>query len=375
MKKIFSSILALCMVLFMFGCNQSTPADTATSPTTEPAASVEPVTLDVPFLAVGLPVEETRTTADDGTLIFALSSPYMTLTIDGQVTADLIIHDFMDKINAAKVSAESVEADAKTAFAYSGTANWNPFLFSIECAPTRIDTNTLSIYGVISSYTGGSHPLYTCFSTNYNLITGDPLTLGSILTHEDSISDLCDLLIAKLEMQKDEKQLREGYENDIKERFAMDVSFDDAWYFSDTGLCFYFPHYEIAPYSSGIITAEIPYSELTGIIDDAFFPPEYSIENGNAKIVPYSEDHASSYRQTSELILDREGKKYFIEADSSILNIRIVRLDEDVETAEHYCAYCLNPGNAIMVQIPDAGAGTYCVAYEQNGNTVTVPIK
>ena len=376
MKKTISFALVLSIILLFTGCNKAN--NSSSNPVTNPTINqtVAPITLDTPFLSVGLPAETTSITADDGTLICSTSTPYMTLTMDGQVTADLIIHDFMDKINTARVSAESIEESAKAAYAQQNTSTWNAYHFTIDCTPTRMDPNALSIYGIVNGYSGGSHPVYSCISTNYNLITGDPLTLGSILIHEESIAKLRDLLIEELDKQKEEMQLRSGYENDINSRFEKDVSYDDAWYFTEYGLCFYFPPYEIAPYSSGIITAEIPYSSLVGIIDDAFFPPEY-IANGNAKVIPYSDDLANSYQETSELILDREGKKYFIEADSCIQNIRIVLQSSDdahqIIRTICYRAYCLNPGDAVMVQLPEKATGSYFVEYEQNGTTVTLP--
>lgn len=378
MKKAISYLLIVCTLLLITGCNKEEPSSdntpAPTTPSSNPEIITEPITLDVPFLAVGLPNISESTCADDGTEIYKESHPYMTLTLDGQVTADLIINDFMSKVDSSLSAAESLKAAAQSA--YNGNSNFTPYQFSLNYTPTRIDTSVLSLFGSSVRYSGGSHPEHSCVAANYNIISGDPLTLGSIIKHQDSVDDLAKLLIKQLNVQKEEKFLRDGFEEDIMLRFSQDISFDSDWYFSKKGLCFYFAPYEIAPYSSGVIIAEIPYEELADILDPAFFPPE-SVENhGEITITPFSVDTANSFQQTSELILDEDGQKYFIFSSSCIENIQIVSrstesANGDGETV-YYTAYCLNPGNAIMLQANDASM--YYVEYIQDGKPISIPI-
>jgi len=128
-----------------------------------------------------------------------------------------------------------------------------------------------------------------------------------------------------------------------------------------------------------VITAEIPYSELVGIISDEFFPAEYSISNGNAAVIPFSNEAAEEYDQISELILDREGPMFLVEADSCIQNISIVcqSLDggRDDVYKTYYSAYYLNPGSAIMVQVPNEQLNLFFVEYQQDGQTVRIPLE
>ena len=377
MKKIISCMLAVCLLLCFSACKKAAPAGDAAAPTEGGAESTEPIVLDVPFLAVGLPTIEEKVTAKDGAIIFMTSRPYMTLTINGQVTADLIINDFMNRVSNGMSDAEEREKAASESYQLN-SSNWTAHGIEMNCLPTRIDPNVLSIYGTIVSNAGSSHPEHACVSANYNLVSGDVLTLGSILTHEDKIPELRDLLISKLEAQAAEKFLREEFQEDIRQRFANDISFDEDWYFSQEGLCFYFAPYQIAPYSSGVITAVIPYSELVGIIEEEFFPAESSFSNGNPTVLSFTPDAASYYEQTSELILDHEGQKFLIEADSCIQNIQIVKraimTDRNDIMQVCYTAYCLNPGNAIMVQLPKNDNMQYYVEYMQDGNTVSIPI-
>jgi len=380
MKKIFSLVLIICLLLITAGCkkddNTVIKNDIKTDPT-EPTenASRDPISMTGAYAAVSLPIETQTTTADDGTVIFTNSFQTMRLTLSGQVTADLIITDFMARVANATANVDSLRDTAKNH--YANASNWIPYATTLRYTPTRIDSTVLSLYGTNITYTGGSHPTYTCLSANYSLISGDALTLGSILTHEDKTAALQDLIIKELDKQAEEKYLQEEYKNVIFNRFSGDESFDEQWYFSENGLCFYFAPYEIAPYSSGVIVAEIPYSELVGIIADEYFPPESGHTNGNATVIPFSIEAAEKYAQTSEFVLDPEGDQYLIEADSCIQYISISMLVEDPggEKSETvYKAYYLNPGDAIMVQTSGENAKKLVINYKQGDLQVSIPL-
>lgn len=375
MKKVISYILILCLLLVAAGCKKNPASDTPAA--AEPSTPVDsaPESVTAPYAAVCLPIVNDEIKSDDGVTIFSKSYQDMQLTLSGQVTADTIILDFMNKVDAAVLSSDAIAEAAM--YSYPTSGNWIPYSFTMRYVPMRIDAGVLSLFGSTITYSGGSHPEYACISANYNLVSGDSLTLGSILTHVDKIDDLRDLVIEKLDAQAEEKVLQSGYRDVINDRFAGEESYDGDWYFSETGLCFYFAPYEIAPYSSGVIIAEIPYSELNGIIADEFFPAENSIQNGNAKIVPFSEEASQSYNETSPLILDNNGQMYFVEADSCITSIKIYQKNTDANTETEdavYMAYYLNPGDAIMIQVLPENAANIFIRYVHDGKTVSIPL-
>jgi hypothetical protein len=90
--------------------------------------------------------------------------------------------------------------------------------------------------------------------------------------HPDaSKEDFITIILEKLSQIAEESDLFQGYEDGVRSRLGGDENLYEDFYFTSTGLCFYFAPYEIAPYASGIITVEIPYSELTGLIYDGYF--------------------------------------------------------------------------------------------------------
>lgn len=378
MKKLIIFMLSVCLLLSTAGCSKPAANTETTLPQREEQTTtetIEPVTINAPYAAVSLPISTRTVTANDGTVIYTETQQTMSLTLAGQVTADTVILDFMNRVDSSISEARSIEESA--ASNYTSSENWIPYSFKVQYTPTRIDSGVLSMSGSIVTYSGGSHPDYACVSASYSLISGEPLTLGSILAHEDQVENLRDLVIQKLDAQAEEKQLLMGYKDVIIDRFAGEESYDEDWYFSNTGLCFYFSPYEIAPYSSGVIVAEIPYSELVGIIDDNFFPAENSVTNGNITVVPFTDEAAQNYQQISELVLDPEGKMYFIESDDCILNISVTyETSDEYESYQNvvYTAYYLNPGDAIMVQVAEDEANLISIQYVKDGQVVSYPL-
>ena len=383
MKRYVALFLALSLT-FCTGCallpsetTNNTTVDTSdqaeTTQFTTEGSSAEPVVLDGDLTAISVPVTTESVIAEDGTEIFRFSYQNISLTMSGQAAADQVIVDFLNRIDTQRSTAESILSSAKAN--YSSSENWVPYSCQIIYNPQRLDRGILSLFGDVVTYSGASHPERTCVAVNYDLLSGDVLTLGSILTGVDAVDNLCQLVIAQLDEVADEKNLRSGYEDDVKYRFAGEESYDEDWYFTANGLCFYFSPYEIAPYSSGVIVAEIPYSKLAGIIADEFFPAEQHNLTGTATVVPFDVELASKFSQISELILDAEGQTMLISADASIQDVRVIITNP--ETLESYTAFAaqyLNPTDAITVQASEDVLPNIQLQYYSGNETVTVSL-
>jgi len=338
--------------LLLSACVPAAPVIESTVGTTQ--AQTQPVDTEVlapaqPLVAVSVPAVTETTTADDGTVLFTYTYQDIALTLSGQAVADHVILDFLNRIDSTVSTAETILSAAEAN--YSGNANWIPYLCQVLYQPTRIDQGVLSFFGSTVTYSGASHPEQNCMAANYNLLSGDVLTLGSILSHIDSVDTLRQLLISQLEEMKEEKYLYPDFAETVKQRFAGEESYDEDWYFTETGLCFYFSPYEIAPYSSGIITAEIPYEKLVGVIADDFFPAEAQPVSGEIKFSVLDESNIDAFEDITELVLDNEGDMYVITTDSAVQHLQVLVSNPD--TAESYVAFSANAlqqGDALMIQ-------------------------
>lgn len=372
-------ILLLCALL-MAGCsnntNLETPPETTPTPPTELPQTDNTAEINapsMPMFTVSVPITQNEISAEDGTVIFRDIRQSMYLVMPDYEIAERIIVDFLSRIDQAGSNSTEIAANAQSA--YNGSTTWSPYLHSITYAPTRIDQTVLSLYGSVLQYSGGAHAVYVSRAANYNTTTGDILTLGSILVDESAHEKLCSLVLAQLEEIKDEKYLWPDYAYAVYQRFSADESYDENWYFSSEGLCFYFDHYEIAPYASGVVTAKIPYANLVGIIDDAFFPPELEDSTGTVSVMSAEEADMTKFTRISEIIVDKESPMYVIHCSDHVQNLQITFTD--VQMGGYYTiflAQSICDSDAIVIQADLSLFHLLDITYESNGQTIAIPL-
>ncbi|MBR5021916.1 MAG: DUF3298 domain-containing protein [Oscillospiraceae bacterium] len=371
MKKQIAIILALSVAITLAGCaktptNTPTPTETvaathASTATTAPTAPTGPAET---MIAVDVGVTTQDTTAEDGTVLFQRTNQKMHLILNNAEVADKITKDFLNRLDIEQ-DATTIEATAKAA--YNGNANWMPYFYGLTYNPQRIDQKVLSFYGDKVKFTGTAHPERSRKGANYDLATGDVLTLASIMTAEASTDDFCKLVLEALAERAEGDFLREGYSEDVKRRFTSDPTQDENWYFTTAGLCFYFDPYEIAPYTSGVITAEIPYEKLNGLVHTDYLPAARATATGEVTISAFTSDLAENFNHTAELVMDPEGKMYLVHTEGTVQDIRITFTD-DTGSYTVFAANSLSDGEAIMVQAQDAR--NLELSYLSNGRTV-----
>ena len=367
MKKLLCILFTFTLLSGCVAHPQLTPSETTLPMNTDttPAISnvpdsteTEPVPLfpQRPMVAVSMPLNIEIAQNDDGNVIFRSTKQSMQLTMRDPDVADKIILDYLNRVDVHSQAIDAVHDAAEAA--YAADANWSTYFYDLIFNPTRTDHGVLSLYGEAVSYSGGNHPQRVCLSANYNMITGEVLTLGSILYHIDSKNKLTELAVSELRKIAEEKYLLDDYEDIARQRFGRDESFDEDWYFTNEGLCFYFAPYEIAPYSSGVISIQIPYSSLAGVIDDAFFPAETDLSEGTLHCVAFESADMAKFSQITEVNIDPDGQMFFLYTDGVIRNVQINQsIVSDsaygyTQTYTIFQTYTLTPGDAIMLKIP-----------------------
>ncbi len=369
MKKLTAAILMLALALSFAGCKKepvnvtiytsSTEATTGSIPeeTQQTTQALLPeAEYNGNMISVALPYSAEKNEDENGTQISRYESQYMALVHPDSAVADKIILNFQSRQDAFRSDANNILSQAEQAF--TGNQNWSPYFYAVAYEPTRVDQTVLSLFGSKVSWSGTPHPDRTCVFANYDMVTGDVLTLGSILTHEDQTDNLKDLLIGALSEIAEEKSLFSGYESTVSARFQATISYDELWYFDQNGLCFAFSPYEIAPYSQGIISVTIPYDQLTGIIADSYFPPERDVSSGAVSVSwPTGEEIGNlSGLQIAEVVLDRDGEMILLKTDRLVYDLRLELGQWDAEgnpTATCYTVFgsdVFSSQMAVMVQ-------------------------
>ena len=385
MKKLLCILLAL-ITVFSLGACKSNPNNTETTEATqdttaEPTQDTSDVNVSdlpdfaqLPMVSVALPVTTEVSKADDGAVIFEYAHQSIVLSINDSNVADDVILDFLARVDKTQDYANNVLTQAQQDYNNSNT-NWIPYQYSISYRPMRIDSGVLSLFGADTSYSGSSHPDAHYSTANYDLVTGDVLTLSDILVKDVTAKMLTDATLEVLEAQKDEYRLYVGFESAVKDRFTKKFSTDQSWYFSTKGLCFYFAPYEIAPYTSGVVVAEIPYDKLTGILKPDYFPAERQPALGDVLAEPMTSENLNKFNQFSEVTLQPTADTFLLYSDYAVYNVilQTAGIQNGVVNPMYtvFAAASLTPGDAILVQgEPTLETEILILSYESDGTPI-----
>lgn len=357
---------------------ESVPTATENTEPSEQTHPVMPVYTQQPMVAISVPVIYESTTAEDGTTVSTYAHQYINLVVQDQQIADTIIIDFLNRQDKHHEIAVSVSDQALSD--YNGNSDWTAYSFESIYSPTRIDHSVLSLYGENVIYTGG-RPQREGIAANYNMITGDVLTLGSILENVDALDVLCELVIDKMALIQDEVHLFDDYADAVRHRFSREESYDEEWYFSETGLNFFFAPYEVAPYIAGTVIVEIPYEDLSGLIADDFFPAEEDFAEGTIHAQLLSETKLQDFTQIAEVPVDTVGELIFLYCEGLVRNVRLElgvwndSITQFTPTCTVFSTLSLTPGDGIMIQtvVPDSTPNLRLV-YRTGEETITTYI-
>lgn len=373
MKKWICLLLAGCLALSLMGCRRKnkTPTSQTDPINTTQGTNNNQANEKIDLIAVCVPATTEDTVADDGTVLFQYTYQHMSLVLDKPDVADKIILDFLNRVDSTKDSAAATETSAKSA--YIANQNWTPYLYHITYSPMRIDHKVLSLFGNNVVYTGTTHPERTCVSASYDIQTGDVLTLASIMKKDAAVKSFCDLVLAGLAEMAEGDYLYENYKDTVRHRFEADPAYDENWYFTQTGLCFYFAPYEIAPYASGVISVEIPYEKLTTLVHEAYQPEVRNQVTGKITAAPFKNEDATKFQNSADAIVSNPGEMYTLQTDSAVQDVRII-LSDKASNYTVFAAFGLSSGDGIIVQTNDALRQKMKLTYKSGNETVSTNI-
>lgn len=369
MKKMIAALMILMLLFSLVACRKTEAPQTTTSsavptaptvvaPSSETTATEADFTVyQQPLSAISMPLVSEETYADDGTLIFSYRYQNVFPILQDSSVANAVSVDLLNRIDAYRSEAESIRNAAMQAYT---ALNWTPFFCNTVYNPMRIDQGILSLCGSNITYQGGAHSNTISLSATYDLVTGKVLSLDDILSDTCTTEQLVQAIFDALSPISD--SLYPEYRTVISDRFSgnyvwSDYPYTEDWYFSNTGLCFYFSPYDIAPYFMGTVTAEIPYEQLSGILKDDYFPAETITYSGTISAELFHPSKLEKYSQFAEVILNRDGQTLLLSTDAYVRDITIEvgqTLSEDTNsffpTGTVFAAECITAGDAIMLQ-------------------------
>ncbi len=380
MKRFRLLSITLAALLLLCACQNQAAAPT--EPVTEPSASENVTVPDLPvdttpvfenMYSIALPITTENYYSEEQQLIYSYTYQTMYAVCQDRDVSDKIIMNFTDRIEKTRKTSNDILSSAEASF----TPDSTPYSYEIQYNVTRIDQGVLSLFGHAVQIGDTPRANSKLHSVSYDMVTGDVLTVGSILYHLDTKDDLAVLAIKTLEA-RDDITLFEDYKTTVSARFTRDESTDEDFYFSKNGLCFYFAPSEIASRSYGTVTIEIPYSELTGIIGDAYFPAERSYSGGSIEIHKFSDADLNSYQQFVDVIADENSTKLLLTTKTAVQDIKLYEMFWTADGLTYipakniYASNFLSSENAILLEAEfSTFRPSFLLSYAVNGEEKT----
>ena len=373
MKKLIT--ISLCFLILLAGCADNTEI-TGTIPPIIPEeiiSTTEDETMTA-LAAVTVPANTESYCLEDGTEIFSYTAQHMNLIFPNAAVADKVTLEFLNRVDATKSEADSILSVAQ--IEYGDTDNWFPYFYRVLYSPTRIDQGVLSLFGTQNSYNGSIHGGLSGISVSYDMATGDVLTLGSIMHQNATKDDFINLVCEKLKDIASVYYLFDDFEIGVHARLGGDENLYEDFYFTKTGLNFYFSPYEIAPYASGIITVEIPYEELAGLIYDGYFPDERESIQGNMKSATFMSTDMTQFNNMAEVMLSNENELYVVYPEGTVEDVTITMPGDGMSIPDYtiFAASEMSDRDAIVLNVPAETIHDIVISYFSNGSTHTLPL-
>ena len=257
--------LCLLLPLLLFACKGSD----------EPTLTFEPITADK---SVNLANEENsprcqvhlkllQASADNGERAKIVNEILMSRLLnktgehDLKAAADKFVDDYTDNYKSTMLPLYNQDRSDTTKKA------WYEYHYVIETTTQQGPDNIISYLATIDYYEGGAHGINQLITFNFDMATGNLMTLADVFAPGYE-SQLKGILLKALKSKTGLNSL-----NELKEAgylYSMDMFPSENFILNDETITFVYNPYEIAPYAVGSIELIITYSEVSQILNPAF---------------------------------------------------------------------------------------------------------
>lgn len=155
---------------------------------------------------------------------------------------------------------------------YGEESFFGPYEYNNDLILRRADRQVLSVVSDNYEYTGGAHGGRYFSALNFDVQTGEQITLEQVITDKNL---LCQALAVELSEKYWEFEFEEDYWLGILENYVTDepIEFkpEFTWTVEYDGVSFYFGNYELVSYAGGTQEITIHYSEYPDILNSSYF--------------------------------------------------------------------------------------------------------
>ena len=238
-----------------------------------------------------------------------------------------------------------------------------PMLFSSDKSVKvpRADEKVLSLRYSTYEFTGGAHGNSVDRAYVFDPETGERVSFEMLSADAGSFSSFVrDYMLSLYEADEGEYyslRVNEDFigEGTISDAFAALLR-DGSWYLGGEGLVIFSDLYEFGPYAAGMCEFVVPYTELSGKLNEKYMPAEKSGE-GSFSIVPLSELSDGSAQVIDRVTVDAEGEQLCLAAEGIVYDVKLSSvsyMDKFYETAQLWrCSYMDNCLLQLDAAIPE----------------------
>ena len=141
-------------------------------------------------------------------------------------------------------------------------------------------------------------------------------------------------------------------------------------------MCFFFAPYEIAPYSTGIIIVEPPYSEISYLIYEDYLPNEKSIMEGTMKTGSFMQIDMEQFSNMAEVTLSAGEEIMVAYPVGSVEDVRIHMTGDGMNIPDYtvFAAYEMSDGDAVVISLPENDIERIAIEYYDGQETKQIPL-
>lgn len=297
MKKILASLTAAAIVLTFASC---TAAKTTDKTDTSDSDSKNTSTSQTEFTVTNsLTKDENLKDGETVLLNEKYELPQLGLKNANGETVEL---DSSDEANICrtfneefKKAAEQIDASAQDALTtakeqYNGLddaqkAEWMQYAESLTVETVYQTSSVLSFLGTGYVYYGGAHPTTYYRTWNFDLTTGEFITVDSLTKDNIFASYFNYAVVSAINSEIASKNLAEEYFDDYSENVSA-FSEKANFYLTQTGITVVFDAEVLAPYAIGMQSFDVPYEKFYYTLSD-HMQSAIEISKENAVISDY----------------------------------------------------------------------------------------
>ena len=205
-----------------------------------------------------------RTYLFDNIEVMTLSIKYPFVILDSSPSAQVAINNevIMEVNEFHRYVSGILYNEAVKSYLYAKENNFpfHPYEAIMEYTITYNDNCFLSYYNDQYTYTGGAHGMTIRNSNTFELIRGAVIPLYCYFRSGFNYRWL--LIKEMIRQASDQLTDNPGIYFDDYEKLILNTFDEDHYFLTPEGLSIYFQHYDIAPYSTGLVVFTIPYETI-----------------------------------------------------------------------------------------------------------------